>query len=324
MGVLVKTSIYLPDDMAQVARERGISLSEVTQNALRGLMPADAFVSVPAMIEVRGVPSVDPVLQVIMKAVTGGLPDGASALFLVHAVLQADSGRTVDLGAAEPVFEQLSYGPETRELQLQPRWRISTSGIERLEQVRAGGGFTLHVTIRYGLMGGTTAPYWEEPHRPVRVPFPAQPTQMIIRSHDWVRDVLEPWQQAAAVSLVISLPQVGATDEHKAIVARLADARRELDQGQWKASIAASREAAELLRKMRPEGTNPKAQQRTLPEREAVILDRLADLAQALFDHDSAASHPDPHLRSIAWNRESAVLALGTAASLAQVIFGHP
>ena len=51
---------------------------------------------------------------------------------------------------------------------------------------------------------------------------------------------------------------------------------------------------------------------------------RLAgDLAQALFDHDSAASHADPHLRSIAWNREHAVLALGTAASLAQVIFAH-
>lgn len=320
----MKTSIYLPDDMAQVARERGISLSEITQNALRGLMPTQAFVSVPAITEVRGVPSIEPTLQVIMKAVTGGLPDGASALFLVHGLLQADSGRTVDLGMAEPFFEQLSYGPETRELQLQPRWRITSSGIERLEQARAGRNLMLQVGVRYGLMGGIAAPGWEQPHRPVRVPFPAQPTQMIIKSHDWVRDVLEPWQQAAAVSLVIPLPQVGATAEMQATVARLADARRELDNGQWKASIAASREAVELLRKMRPDAVNPKAQQRTLPEREAVILDRLTDLARALFDHDSAASHPDPHLRGIAWTRENAVLALGTAASLAQVIFAHP
>jgi hypothetical protein len=325
MGVLVKTSIYLPDEMAELVRERGISLSEVTQNALRGLMPASAFVSVPAIGEVHGVPGVEPVLQVILQAVTGGLPDGASAMFLVHGLLQADGGRTVDLGMAEPFFEQLSYGPsETRKLQLQPRWRISAAGVERLEQVRAGGNFMLQVGVRYGLMGGTAAPGWEQPHRPVRVPFPAQPTQIIIKAHDWVRDVLEPWQQATAVSLVIPLPQQGVTDDHRAVIARLTDARRELDSGQWKASIAASREAVELLRQMRPAQATSKTQLRDLHEREAVMLDRLRDLAQVMFDYDSAASHADAHLRHIAWNRENAVLALGTAASLAQVILAHP
>jgi hypothetical protein len=299
--------------------------SEITQSALRGLMPASAFVSVPAIGEVRGVPGIEPVLQVILQAVTGGLPDGASAMFLVHGLLQADSGRTADLGMAEPFFEQLSYGPsETRKLQLQPRWRISAAGVERLEQVRAGGNLMLQVGVRYGLMGGNAAPGWEEPHRPVRVPFPAQPTQVIIKAHDWVRDVLEPWQQAVAVSLVIPLPQHGATDQHRAVVARLADARRELDAGNWKSSIAASREAVELLRQVRPEPVNPKAQLRELHEREAVILDRVKDLTQAVFDYDSAASHADPHLRNIAWNRENAVVALGTAASLAQMILAHP
>jgi len=321
----VKTSIYLPDEMAALARERGISLSELTQNALRGLMPSSAFFSVPAIGEVRGVPGVEPALQVILQAVTGGLPDGASAMFLVHGQLQADGGRIVDLGMSEPFFEQLSYGPsETRKLQLQPRWRISATAVERIEQVRAGGNFTLHVGVRYGLMGGTTAPGWEEPHRPVRVPFPAQPTQVIIKAHDWVRDVLEPWQRATAVSLVIPLPQQGATDDHRAVIARLADARRELDSGNWKASIAASREATELLRQMRPTPVGPRAQLRDLHEREGAILDRLKDLAQAMFDYDSAASHADPHLRHITWNRENAVLALGTAASLAQVILAHP
>lgn len=69
---------------------------------------------------------------------------------------------------------------------------------------------------------------------------------------------------------------------------------------------------------------SPRAQLRDLHEREGAILDRLKDLAQAMFDYDSAASHADPHLRHIAWNRENAVLALGTAASLAQVILAHP
>jgi hypothetical protein len=43
-----------------------------------------------------------------------------------------------------------------------------------------------------------------------------------------------------------------------------------------------------------------------------------------LLSYDSAASHADPHLRDVAWNRENAVLALGTAVSLAQLIFADP
>ena len=266
-----------------------------------------------------------PRLQATLKVVTAGLPDGASALFLVTGQLQADSGRTADLGTAEPVFEQLSYGPDQpREFDSQVRWRLSSAGVERLEQIRAGGGFMMSVGVRYGLLGGTGAPDWREPHRPVRVPYPDQPVQIIIKAHDWVQNVLEPMQQAAAVSLVVALPQDRATDDHRTIVARLADAKRELDAGNWKPSIAASREACELLRKMRPATVNPRSQQRELPEREAVILAKLGEFTQALFDHDSAASHPDEHLRDIAWNRENAVLALGTAASLAQLIFSRP
>ena len=70
--------------------------------------------------------------------------------------------------------------------------------------------------------------------------------------------------------------------------------------------MAASREACELLRKMRPATVNSAAQQRDLAEREAVILDKMTELAQALFSYDSAASHTDPHLRDIAWPRENA------------------
>ena len=265
-----------------------------------------------------------PRLQATLKVVTAGLPDGASALFLVTGQLQADSGRTADLGTAEPVFEQLSYGPDQpREFDSQVRWRLSSAGVERLEQIRAGGGFMMSVGVRYGLLGGTGAPDWREPHRPVRVPYPDQPVQIIIKAHDWVQNVLEPLQQAAAVSVVVALPQDRATDDHRTIVARLTDAKRELDAGNWKPSIAASREACELLRKMRPATVNPRSQQRELAEREAVILARLGEFTQALFDHDSAASHPDEHLRDIAWNRENAVLALGTAASLAQLIFSR-
>jgi hypothetical protein len=78
-----------------------------------------------------------------------------------------------------------------------------------------------------------------------------------------------------------------------------------------------------VLRGMRPATVNSSAQRRDLAEREAVILDKMKDLAQALLAYDSAASHTDPHLRDIAWNRENAVLALGTAVSLAQLILAR-
>jgi hypothetical protein len=291
---------------------------------MRSGHPDKAFVSVPCFGDVRGAPSYEPALQATLKGETAGLPDGTSALFIVTGQVQADSGRTADLGTAEPVLQQLSYGPDQlQEFSFQVRWRLSSAGVERLEQIRAGGGFMMSVGVRYGLLGGTGAPDWREPHRPVREPYPDQPVPITIKGHDWVQNVLEPLQQAAAVSLIVALPQDRTTDDHRAIVARLADAKRELGAGNWKPSIAASREACELLRRMRPTTINPRTRQRELPEREAAILAKLDEFVQALFDYDSAASHPDEHLRDIAWNRENAVLALGTTASLAQLIFAH-
>ena len=55
----------------------------------------------------------------------------------------------------------------------------------------------------------------------------------------------------------------------------------------------------------------------------AVILENLTSLADSLFAYGSEGAHPDAHLRDIAWNRESAVLILGGAASLAQLIFAR-
>jgi hypothetical protein len=75
----------------------------------------------------------------------------------------------------------------------------------------------LQVTVEYGLMGGTAAPDWREPHRPIHGPFPQSSTHEIIKAHNWVQKVLEPWQQATAVSLVIPMPSVGATEEHRTV-----------------------------------------------------------------------------------------------------------
>ncbi|WP_025358618.1 hypothetical protein [Kutzneria albida] len=279
--------------------------------------------------ELRGIPAAEPILRLTVDIEADGLADGASALFLVTGSVHADSGRSLNLGAAAPVLKQLGYSGRKTPLttQVYAEWRLSDTAIERIETIRDGGNLMLSPAVEYALISsGAALPDWQQPHRPIRVPYPGQPTDIRVDAHQWVQNVLEQWQLAAAVSLVVALPAGTATDEHRTVVSRLAAAKRLLTAGtpdDLKASVAASREACELLRKMRPATINSAATQRDLAEREAVILDTMTELAQALFNYDSAASHPDPHLRDIAWRRENAVLALGTATSLAQLVFAR-
>jgi len=282
--------------------------------------------------EMHGIPAAEPILQLTFDVEAGGLSDGASALFLITGSIHGNSGRNLNLGTAAPVLKQLGFsvregGNTPYTTQVAAEWTLSDTAIERIEKIRDGGNIVLYPTVQYALIApGASMPGWPQPQRPIRVPGPGQPTAIRIDAHQWVQNILEQWQLAAAISLVIALPAGTATDEHRTIVDRLATAKRLLVAGKpedLKGSVAASREACELLRKMRPATVNSAAQQRDLAEREAVILDKMTELAQALFSYDSAASHTDPHLRDIAWRRENAVLALGTAASLAQLIFAQ-
>ena len=100
----------------------------------------------------------------------------------------------------------------------------------------------------------------------------------------------------------------------------LTDARQRLDAGDWKGSIRASRDAAEVLRSMHAEYLNPKKTLRDVNEREAAILDAERQLIQSLFDYGSA-THPDPGLRANIWTREHAMLALATTTAVAQRLF---
>ena len=68
----------------------------------------------------------------------------------------------------------------------------------------------------------------------------------------------------------------------------LTDARQRLDAGDWKGSIRASRDAAEVLRSMHAEQLNPKKTLRNVDEREAAILDAERQLIQS----QRAARHP--------------------------------
>lgn len=279
--------------------------------------------------ELRGIPAAEPVLRLTFDLEAGGLSDGASALFLITGGIRAESGRLLNLGTAAPVLKQLGYeargGGNVCKTKVDAEWTLSDTAIERIEKIRDGGDLTICPQVQYALISpGSTFPIWDEPQRPIRFPYPGQPTEVRIDAHQWMQNVLEQWHLAAAISLVVALPTEAATDEHRTVISRLTTAKQLLTAGtpdNLKASIEASREACELLRKMRPATINPNPPQRELPEREAFILEKMTEFTQALFNYDSAASHTDPHLRGIVWRRENAVLALGTAASLAQLIF---
>jgi hypothetical protein len=259
-------------------------------------------------------------LQVIFDLEAAGLSDGTSALFVISALLQGEGGGPIILGTAAPVIMQLGFstqegGGKPYKTQVAAQWTLSDAGIERIEKNRNGGALTLWPTFQYALISaGIAAPDWPQPQRPIRVSGPAQPTAVRIDAHQWAQDVLEQWQLAAAVSLVVALPAGSVTDDHQIVAERLTTAKQLLQAGKpddLKASVAASREACEVLRAMLPAAVSPKPKLRTLPEREAAILDKARDLAQALFDYDSAGSHPDPHLRDVVWRREDAVTGAG-------------
>jgi len=168
-------------------------------------------------------------------------------------------------------------------------------------------------------------PGWQQPQRPIRVPCPGS------RPRSGSTPTGRPRTSWSSGTRRCRLPDRRApggtaSDEHRTVVSRLATAKQRLTVGtpdDIKASVAASRKAVELFRKMRPASVITATAERDLAEREAVILDKTAELAQALFSYDSPATHTDPHLRDIAWRRESAVLALGAAASFAQLIFAR-
>jgi hypothetical protein len=288
------------------------------------------YVAVTAGI-VRGIAPLDPVLEIQLKIQADGFAPGVAAMIVASCQVQG-AKLSADLGKAETIITQLGFSWREDDTPYKTsefaRWHLTQAGVEHLERVRNGGNLALSVTPEVVLLNhGESVPglyprpegvHWPNvnPHSPIR--HPGQ-EQLDIPAETWARQVLTPWQQAAAVTLVVKLPEGTATDDHRTVIRDLTDARQRLDAGDWKGSIRASRDAVEVLRGMHDEHLNPK-KQRDVDEREAAILDAERQLIQSLFDYGSA-THPDPVLRTIAWTREHAKLALATATAVAQRLF---
>jgi hypothetical protein len=281
---------------------------------------------------VRGRALLDPVLEIELKIRADGLAPGVAAMIVASCHVQG-AKLQADLGKAETIITQLGFpsfegGDKPYATSEFARWHLTQAGVEQLERVRDGGNLILYVTpevvlLNHGEPVPGAYPRPEGVPRPNVNPYsPIRSTgqeQLDVPAGTWAHQVLTPWQQAAAVTLVVRLPEGAATDDHRTVVGDLADARQRLDAGDWKGSIRASRDAVEVLRGMHDEHLSPK-KQRDVSQREAAVLDAERQLIQSLFDYGSA-THPDPVLRATAWTREHAMLALATAAAVAQRIF---
>lgn len=281
---------------------------------------------------VRGRALLDPVLESELKIQADGLAPGVAAMILASCHVQG-AKLQADLGKAELIITQLGFasfegGDKLYTTSEYARWHLTQAGVEQLERVRDGGKLTLYVTpevvlLNHGEPISAAYPRPEGVHRPnVNPHSPIRNTgqqQFDVTAETWAHQVLTPWQQAAAVTLVVKLPEGTATDDHRTVIRDLTDARQRLDAGDWKGSIRASRDAVEVLRGMHDEHLNPR-RERDVEQREAAILDAERQLIQSLFDYGSA-THPDPALRATAWTREHAKLALATATAIAQRLF---
>lgn len=239
-----------------------------------------------ALGEVREVPAADLALEVELKIRADGFAPGVSAMVLPTCHAQGATSPVV-LGQAETIILQLGFAADAGGDKLYStsecaRWRLSPNAVEQLEHIRDGKNLTLRVTSTVVLLthgdslqdvnpppAGAARPNVYR-HSPIRH---TGQQQLQVTAEIWAHQVLSPWQQAAAVTLVVKLPTATATDDHRTVVQALTDARQRLISGDWKGSIRASRDPADVLRSMHTQQLNPKKTQRTLDEREAAILD---------------------------------------------------
>lgn len=282
---------------------------------------------------VRGRAPLDPALEIELKIQADGFAPGVAAMILATCHVQGPTHLQANLGQAETIITHLGFAPqdgggEPYKTSVFARWRLTHTGVEHLERVRNGGSLLVYVSPEMVLLNhGESLP--DLYPRPEGVPRPnvnphspiwhVGQEQLNVPAETWAREVLTPWQQAAAVTLVVKLPEGTATDDHRSVIRDLTDARQRLDAGDWKGSIRVSRDAAEVLRDMYDEHLPPK-RQRDVNQREAAILDAERQLIQSLFDYGSA-THPDPVLRSTVWTREHAMLILATTTAVAKRLF---
>jgi hypothetical protein len=261
-------------------------------------------------------PSLGCALQLIGTISAAGYAEGAAILVSTQVHVQVPGMNWCFLGSSGPVGARVDSYPTSpgsvRREQVVLVVPVTAEALNHLEERRGGGPITVQLRTTLFLAAAGPMPHGTASTREVQ-------ETMTVDGSAW-EAILQQWGRGAAIPLFVSLPHVLAGDEQRTIVVKLLEAKRLMNAGRFKDSVAASREAVELLRGLSSAKMPlPKERtQRDLDQRRHAILDALAAYVQELFNYDSAAVHADAKLRPLVWERENALFALTSAAAAAQ------
>lgn len=274
---------------------------------------------------VAGSPGVIPTLTLKCELTATGFHPGAAAV-LFGRVVGKFPALNLPVGETRPLPQVLGYPrsnsqddravvPSVSSIEL--NLPLDPAAIMRWEDVRKGEEFDLRLAVTV-LLTSHGRPPADVPASPAGGEHPEAGAEenLTVSREDW-NMVLHRWGLGVAVPLGVPLPDVMPGANRVAVVQDLRDAVERMNGGDYLGSITATRKAVEGLREISPaELPLPKSsKERSGEQRRHALLD-------ALYDLTSAAVHSDGPSRDERWTRRDTLLALATAAALAQRLFG--
>jgi hypothetical protein len=279
-------------------------------------------------VRVSGSPGVVPNLVIDCELTPLGYHPGAAAVLFGEVQATFGAGMSV-VGTIVPhpvvlgFPVQQTYVGDSRlppVLHEQLHLPMDATAVMGLEERRQGGEVRLQTRIT-ALLTSQGTPEANTPTPPGhRTSTSTHPLahwngDLLVTREQWYA-VLASWGVGLAVPLGVAIPGLLPGRDRSAIAQLLRESVDRLNNGDFSASLVATRQAVELLRTLLPIGQSlPKdIKSRTRAQRRGVLV-------QALFDLVSAAMHRDHEDGDGPWTREDALLAVSTAAALAQRAF---
>jgi hypothetical protein len=281
---------------------------------------------------VRGHSGLGAALAIAGEITATGYPLGAAVLLTTEVTaVNLRNGAPAHLGSISPLPVTLAYirqpfagsgAPREGEfvLSVTAVLPIESSMLETLEDLRQGGDFSLQLEsvllmVDRGMVPGAAGD--RAPQAPEDVsPVLPHVDNLAISQAAWGQ-VLQDWGRGLGIPLIVPLVEVVSDPQRGEIVGHLREAWRKVDGADYSGSLAASRKALELLRKVNPvEGRLPVVRDRTIDQRIHAVLNSLFDLA-------SASAHTEPPVKDFVPLRADAVALVAATAALTQEIFAR-
>jgi hypothetical protein len=195
---------------------------------------------------------------------------------------------------------------------------LNSEIIEGLEERRQGKDFRLQIDSHVLMIDRGISIHPPSEEAPVH--FQVHPTMdwqedLQINQADW-GSVLERWERGVTIPLVVPIPEAHPGTERSDTVRFLRSARQKIDGGDYSGSIAESRKALEMLRKISPAKLPLPSKS---PDRDPI--QRIHAVIDSVFSFASADPHTDPAIKDYVPCRSDAVAIAACTAALAQDVF---